>query len=74
MRVLAISFALSHELKVTCDAPLAATAPFRRRPEQEVNAVKETDQIWRLTISLKHRAAAMAVRPAQCRMTAVRQT
>jgi hypothetical protein len=32
MRVLAISFALSHELEVTCDAPWAATAPFRTDP------------------------------------------
>lgn len=37
MRMLAVSFALSHKMEVTCDAPLAATAPFRRRPEHEVN-------------------------------------
>jgi hypothetical protein len=35
--MLAVSFALSHKMEVTCDAPLAATAPFRRRPEHVVN-------------------------------------
>jgi hypothetical protein len=41
MRVLAMSFALSHKLEVTCDAALAATAVSEGPSEQEVNDVTQ---------------------------------